>query len=77
MVFVEVRDKGIGISKEDQKKIFDKFYRVTSGNVHDTKGTGFGLTLVKHIVNIHKGNITIESTPGKGSSFKIYLPSIS
>jgi two-component system phosphate regulon sensor histidine kinase PhoR len=74
MVFVEIQDKGIGISKEDQKKIFDKFYRVTTGNIHDSKGTGLGLTLVKHIMNVHKGKINIDSTPGKGSSFRMYFP---
>jgi two-component system phosphate regulon sensor histidine kinase PhoR len=72
--YVEIRDKGIGISKEDQNKIFDKFYRVTSGNIQNTRGTGLGLSLVKHIIEAHKGKITIDSSPGKGSSFKLYFP---
>ena len=73
-VYVEVKDKGIGISREDQKKIFDKFYRVTSGNIQNTRGTGLGLSLVKHIIEIHKGKIIIDSSPGKGSSFKLHFP---
>lgn len=72
--YVEIRDKGVGISKDDQKKIFDKFYRVTSGNVQNTRGTGLGLSLVKHIIESHKGKITIDSSPGKGSSFKLHFP---
>lgn len=69
--FVEVMDSGVGISAEEQKKIFDKFYRATSDNVHNTKGTGLGLTLVKHIVDAHKGEIILTSEPGKGSAFRI------
>jgi two-component system phosphate regulon sensor histidine kinase PhoR len=70
-VYIQVEDKGIGITNEDQKKIFDKFFRVTNGNVHNIKGTGLGLTIVKHIMDAHKGEITLESSPGKGSSFRL------
>jgi len=70
-VFVEVRDKGIGIPSEDQKKIFEKFYRASSGLVHNTKGTGLGLTLVKFIMDAHKGTIKLSSNLDKGSSFKL------
>jgi two-component system phosphate regulon sensor histidine kinase PhoR len=72
--FVEVEDKGIGISESDQKKIFDKFFRVSTGYVHNTKGTGLGLTLVKQIVEAHKGKIKLTSSPGKGSCFRILIP---
>jgi two-component system phosphate regulon sensor histidine kinase PhoR len=73
-VFIEVQDKGIGISEEDQKKVFDKFYRVTSGLVHATKGTGLGLSLVKQIMDAHKGKIILKSKLGEGSSFKLLFP---
>lgn len=73
-VFVEVEDEGIGISYTDQKKIFDKFYRVTSGNIHNTKGTGLGLTLVSHIMEAHNGEIKLTSEIGKGSSFILFFP---
>lgn len=71
---VEVEDKGIGIPKEEQKKIFDKFYRASRGLVHNTKGTGLGLSLTKHIVDAHKGIIEVESEPGKGSIFRLLFP---
>lgn len=70
-VYIEITDKGIGISEEAQKKIFDKFYRVSDGLVHNTKGTGLGLTLVKHIMDAHHGEIKIKSKPNEGSSFKL------
>jgi len=73
-VFIEVQDKGIGISEEDQKKVFDKFYRVSSGLVHTTKGTGLGLSLVKQIMDAHKGRIELKSKVGEGSSFKLLFP---
>ena len=73
-LFFEVKDHGIGISQEDQKKIFDKFYRVSHGLVHNKKGTGLGLTLVKKIVEAHKGKIIVESQLGIGSLFRVVLP---
>lgn len=73
-VFLEIQDKGIGISQEDQKKVFDKFYRVSSGLVHTTKGTGLGLSLVKQIMDAHKGKIILKSKVGEGSSFKLVFP---
>ncbi len=69
LVFIKVKDHGMGISEKDQKRIFDKFYRVAGDNIHNTKGTGLGLSLVKQIMEAHKGEITLHSTPDKGSSF--------
>jgi len=74
-IFVEVRDNGIGISLENQKKIFHQFYRVPTGNLHDVKGFGLGLNYVKVMTELHKGKISVISTLGEGSIFKIILPS--
>jgi two-component system phosphate regulon sensor histidine kinase PhoR len=71
---LSVTDKGIGMSKSVQSKIFERFYRQTSGNVHDVKGFGLGLNYVRAIVDAHKGNITVTSEPGKGSRFDVFLP---
>ncbi len=73
-VQIEVSDHGIGISKADQKKIFEKFYRASNSLVHDTKGSGLGLSLVQHIVTAHGGTIKVESRLGEGSRFIIHLP---
>jgi two-component system phosphate regulon sensor histidine kinase PhoR len=71
---LSVEDKGIGMSKSVQNKIFERFYRQTSGNVHDVKGFGLGLNYAKAIVDAHKGHITVSSEQGKGSRFDVYLP---
>ena len=71
---ISVKDHGIGISKEELKKIFDKFYRVTSAKAKKTRGSGLGLTLSKHIIEAHGGTIEVESEPGNGSKFTIKIP---
>jgi signal transduction histidine kinase len=71
---LEVIDHGIGIPEKEQPKIFEKFYRVCDPLVHDTKGSGLGLSLVRHIVQAHGGEVAVESKPGHGSKFIITLP---
>jgi signal transduction histidine kinase len=73
-VKLEVVDHGIGIPKIEQPKIFEKFYRVGDPLVHNTKGSGLGLSLVQHIVHAHGGAVQVESTPGRGSKFIISIP---
>jgi signal transduction histidine kinase len=73
-VNLEVVDRGIGIPAKEQPKIFDKFYRVGDPLVHNTKGSGLGLALVRHIVRAHGGEVRVESAPGRGSKFIITLP---
>jgi len=75
-VLIKVTDKGNGMSKQVQKKVFEKFYREHSGNVHNVKGHGLGLAYVKRIIDDHQGHISVESEKGKGSTFYIKLPLI-
>lgn len=71
---ISIKDNGVGLSKDDQKKVFEKFYRVQKGNLHDTKGFGLGLSYVKTIVEKHGGSIFVESKLKEGTTFIINIP---
>ncbi len=74
-VFIEIKDSGIGISENDQKKIFEKFYRVTEKNLaYKAKGSGLGLSIVKHVIDKHNAKISVKSKVGSGTSFKVVFP---
>jgi signal transduction histidine kinase len=73
-VKLEVEDRGIGIPRSEQEKVFEKFYRAGDPLVHNTKGSGLGLSLVRHIVEAHGGRVELQSSPGRGSKFTIVLP---
>jgi two-component system, OmpR family, phosphate regulon sensor histidine kinase PhoR len=75
-ITVAFKDNGIGISKENQKKIFDKLYRVPTGNIHNVKGFGLGLSYVKGVIDKHHGSVEVVSEAKKGSTFTLFIPTL-
>lgn len=73
-VVLEVKDAGIGIPKECQERVFERFYRVDKSRSKSTGGTGLGLAIVKHIVTVHHAELTLESIPGEGTDVKVIFP---
>jgi len=73
-VQLRVTDNGIGIAPEYKSKIFEKFFRIPTGNTHNTKGYGLGLSYVAHVIEKHKGKISVESKPGEGTTIAISIP---
>ncbi len=74
MLAIRVKDSGIGMNKETQARVFEKFYRAHTGNLHDVKGFGLGLSYVKAMAEAHSGKVKVDSTAGKGSTFSVYFP---
>ena len=70
----EVTDNGVGIPEEDQKHVFERFYRVDKARSRETGGTGLGLSIVRQLVHLHDGTVSVSSTPGQGTTFTVHLP---
>jgi two-component system phosphate regulon sensor histidine kinase PhoR len=73
-IYIQVADKGLGIHESDRERIFDKFYRVSDSLIYNSKGSGLGLTLIKHFMDAHKGKIDVKSKIGEGTIITLLFP---